>query len=257
MKDEALRQQALVAELFGAPAQYASGCAQRGERRRRGLAAYRANAAAIAERVIAARHPVLGALIGSEALAVLARSLWRAEPPRRGDLACWGEDLAAYVEAQTALAEWPYLGDVARLETAIAACEAASDMALEPASLALLSAHDAAALRLRLAPQVQLLASRWPIARIHAAHGPGASAQDFEAARIALALGEGDRVVVFRKGWRASVERIDAAGFAWMDALSHGESLLQAQDDAGPDFDLAAWLTRAVAAGWLQRAECL
>lgn len=257
MKDEALRQQALVAELFGAGGQIASGCAQHGERRRRGVAAYRANAAAIAERVIAARHPVLGALVGDETLAALARSLWRAEPPRRGDLACWGDTLAAYIEVQAELSEWPYLGDVARLEAAIAHCESCADAAPEPATLALLSERAPAGVKLRLQPHVHLLVSRWPIARIHAAHVPGASTADFEAARRALALGEGDAVVVWRRGWRAIVERIDQPVHAWMDALAHGDPLDEAHDIAGAGFDLGAWLARALVAGWLWRAETL
>lgn len=254
---EALRQQALIAELFGAPPDEAPGCAQHGERRRRGLAAYRANAAALAERAIAARHPCLAALVGGDTLAALAKSLWRAEPPVRGDLACWGEGLAAFIDAQPNLAEWPYLGDVARLEAAIARAEAAADVQAQPATLAVLAEHAPDRLRLLLQPHVHVLASRWPIARIHAAHALHADAAAFEAARVALALGESDAVVVARRGWRAGVERIDAPTWAWMDALQHGDSLEAAQAAAGADFDLAAWLARALGAGWLWQAETL
>lgn len=254
---EALRQQALMAELFGASPHASTGCAQRGERRRRGLAAYRANAAAIAERTIAARHPCLHALIGGQALGALARSLWRADPPQRGDLAQWGHALAGYLEAQSALAEWPYLGDVARIETALAQAEAAEYLEPQLDSLAWLAECEPQRLRLCLQPHVQVLASRWPVVRIHAAHAAGADAGAFEAARVALALGEADAAVVSRHGWRGVVARIDAATWSWMDALAHGDSLADALACAGTDFDLAAWLARAIDARWLWRAELL
>lgn len=254
---EAARQQALVAALFGADLDDAVGCAEHGERLRRGLAAYRSNGGAIAERALAARHPCLAALIGDEALAALARSLWRADPPRRGDLAHWGEALAEAIEARPDFAEWPYLGDVVRLESAMTRCEAAADAEPEPATLALLVEHASDALRLRLLPCVEIMASRWPLARIHAAHAPGAHADSFERARIALALGEGDALVVARSGWRAQVERIDEAAFGWMAAVARGASLAEARAAAGPDFDLSAWLARALSARWLWRAEPL
>jgi len=84
---EAARQRALLGALYGpadggrdAVALAAAGCAESGERALRGLAAYRGNAAALAERTLGAAHPTLAALVGPEGLAALARGLWRAAP---------------------------------------------------------------------------------------------------------------------------------------------------------------------------------
>ena len=55
-----------------------------------GLRAYRANAQAMAERALVAAYPVLARWLGDEAMAALARDLWRVHPPTRGDLAWFG-----------------------------------------------------------------------------------------------------------------------------------------------------------------------
>ena len=71
----------------------------------RGLQAYRANASALAQRALLFAYPVLQQLIGDEAFAMLARDLWAAHPPERGDLAQWGAALARYLTNAPALAE--------------------------------------------------------------------------------------------------------------------------------------------------------
>jgi hypothetical protein len=81
----------------------------------RGLQAYAANAGASAERALAASFPTVQALVGDEAFAGLARACWRALPPERGDLACFGAALPGFIEADTLLADVPYLADCARL----------------------------------------------------------------------------------------------------------------------------------------------
>lgn len=250
---EAARQAALMAALQAREAVPPPGLREQGERARRGLGAYRANAAALAERALQARYPTVAAMLGAEDFAALARALWRAEPPVRGDLALWGDGLPAFIEAERDLAPWPWLADSARLDAAVACCEAAADAQTERASLALLAGEDPAALRLRLRPGAALLASAWPIATLHAAHHGGA---DLEAARAALAAGRGEAVLVAREGWRARVSALDAPDFAWMRALAQGATLAAALAAAGPIFVFDAWLVRALQQGWLWRAEC-
>lgn len=252
---ESRRQSALLEALIGGgePAAQAA-LRERGARLARGLVAYRANAAVVAARALEASYPTVAAMVGAEDMAALARALWRASPPRRGDLAQWGHDLPAFIEAQRDLDPWPYLADCARLDAAVRRCETAPDVAAEPGTFALLAEHAPDALRLRLLPCVQLVSSRWPIGTLHAAHRePVESA--FAEARQALAERRAEAVVVARSGWRARVAAIDASGFAWMRALQDGAPLSAALDRAGPGFAFEAWLTTAVQRGWLHRAE--
>lgn len=266
----AARQGALLAALHGAPLVSAAGLAEAGERLQQGLAAYRSNAQAVAERALQASYPTVHALVGQDDFAAVARALWLAAPPERGDLAQWGGGLAAFIEAEADFDEWPYLGDCARLDAAIQRCESSADATLERDSLALLAERAPEAVRLVLLPCIQLLASRWPVATVHAAHahvaqahaaptdppGPATDAEDpFAAARAALAAGRAEAVIVARSGWRAVVHHADAGEIAWMLSLQRGESLALALAAAGDTFDFSAWLVRALEQGWLWRAE--
>jgi hypothetical protein len=252
---EAQRQSALLAALFGAEPSPDAVLAEQGERRRRGLAAYRANAATLAERALAASYPTLQHLVGAEDFAALARALWRQHPPRRGDLAQWGCELPEFIETERSLDPWPYLADCARLDAAVARCEAAADAALERDTLALLAEHAPERLRLVLLPCIQLLRSGWPIATLHAAHRTADDDDAIERARVALALRQGEAVLVARAGWRAEPCVLDDASWRWCAALAAGASLATALAAAGDGFDFQAWLLRALQQGWLLRAE--
>lgn len=257
---EALRQGALLAALLGAEPAAQARLAEQGARLQRGLAAYRANAASVAERALVAACPTLRALIGAQDFARLARALWRHAPPRRGDLAQWGHELPAFIEAQRDFDEWPYLADCARLDAAIQRCESAADAALERDTLAWLAEHPPAALRLCLLPSVQLLASAWPVATLHAAHQRDSACEDgdaFAPARAAIAQRCAESVVVARSGWRATLTVIETPQCAWMQALQARASLADALQAAGRAFDFNAWLVQALQRGWLWKAELI
>lgn len=140
----------------------------------RGLQTYLANGDALAERSLAASYPVVQQLLGEASFAALACAVWQAHPPVRGDVAQWGEHLAAFMQADAQLASEPYLPDVARAEWAMHQSASLADQAPQPASFALLTApngqDDPTALYLRLAPGTSLLPSRWPVAAIVQAH---------------------------------------------------------------------------------------
>ncbi len=239
---EARRQRELLAALA---APRADGAASPG------LQAYRANAHASAERTLASACPTVRALLGAEDFAQLAREFWHAHPPQRGDLGEWGASLPEWLAAHPGLADWPYLADCARLDLALHRCERAADAVLDTASLALLSGAEPARLRLRLMPGVQALASRWPLASIHAAHAESDESL-FDIAHDRVHREQGEAVVVARDGWRGVVQRIDAPGQAFMQMLARGADLAQALDAAGESFDFAAWLANALRCHWLK-----
>lgn len=250
---EARRQQALLAAL-AAPgsAPTPPGLREPPARAARGLAAYRANAHALAERALAAACPTLQAMLGAEDFAQLAREFWHAHPPQRGDIGEWGGALPDWIEAHPSLHEWPWLADCARLDLALHRAERAADATLDADSLALLQSADPAALRLELRPGVAVLAARWPVATIHDAHRPDAPPQAFEAVREAIAEQRAETVLVARSGWRATLQRIDAPTAAWTLHLLEGVALEQALGQAGESFDFAGWLVRALQQGWLK-----
>lgn len=203
--------------------------------RLRGLSAYRLNAAAVAERSLAAVYPQLRSQFGAEDFAAMAWAFWRWRPPLRGDLACWGQDLPEFLRQQPgAPAAWPALGE---LEWALHQAERANDASLDVASLQLLQQRGADQLGLRLRPGLQVL--RLDEQALALMDGPG------EPGAPSLPVG----VLVWRSQWRGRWRLLDAAEQACYAALLNGASLQQALDEAlvlDTDFDFTAWFQQAL-----------
>ncbi len=257
---EAQRQQALLAALWqGSDEAVAPVLQQTGARAAQGLAAYRTNAAAVAERALAAVFGTVQTMLGADPFKHLSREFWRVHPPERGDLGEWGDAFPAWLQAHTAFTAWPWLGDCARLDLALHRCERAADAELNAGSLGLLETADPEHLLIELMPGTAALASAWPLATIHRAHHlPEAETADpFADVRAALAAHRGEPVIVARAGWRARVHAADAPTLAWTQALLQGVPLGTALEQAGADFDFGHWLASVLRDGGLKEVRRL
>jgi hypothetical protein len=214
----------------------------------RGLKAYQANGHALAERALLAAYPVLAQMLGAESFAALARALWHAFPPLRGDMALWGDTLADFVAASAQLAEDPYLADVARLEWALHTCASAADAELQPTTLALLGSHDLDALQLQLAPGAAVLRSSWPVVSLVRAHTDGGVTLS-QAASL-LRAGHAEDAVVWRQAYHPRVRQAVPGEVALLSALLQGGSLGMALD-AAPSLGIQTWLADALQSGLL------
>lgn len=255
--NESDRQRALMAALLGRDDGSAlSGLQQSPERIQRGMLAYQANAGASAERALAASFPTVQALMGEESFAALARVFWHARPPERGDLACFGEALPAFIADSEQLADVPYLPDSARLDWLLAAAERAADEVADSSTLSLLAEVDPSQLRLRLMPGAAVLSSVYPVVSVWLAHQHGEdAAAHWAQARAALADGVGEPALVWRCRWRAVALTVSEATARWMQCLLRGETLDVALSQAGEGFEFEPWLVQALQQGWLARAE--
>lgn len=225
---------------------------------RRGLRAYQANGLALAERALGAAYPVLAQLIGDENFAPLARHFWRRHPPSRGDMACWGDGLAGFLEASSQLADEPYLGDVAHIEWALHEAATAADAQPDLNAFALLSTTDPAEVTLTLGAGVFLLASAYPVASIVNAHLLGEPA--LAEAGALLRAGAAEHALVWRQGFKPRVCAITAAEYALLAALQAGDSLEAALGSAlecAAAFSFENWLGRAVQDGLVTGARRL
>ena len=181
----------------------------------RGLQAYRANAKALAGRALAGTFPRLQEELGEADFAAMAWVFWRAFPPRSGDLADWGDELAGFLAAQAGMD--PQLVEQTQLEWALHEAERALDETIDAESLALLDSGDAERLRLRLRPGTALV---------------------------------GSKLLVWRRGWRAVSAELDEATARFTQAQLSGASLA-ASLEAAEGLDFAAWLQDALRQGWL------
>lgn len=172
-----------------------------------GIQAYRGNGHASAERALAAAYPVLRALLSPESFDALARRYWHHAPPQVGDLARWGADLADFLADEPALADVPYLPDVARAEWALHRAATAADGVAVPASFGLLGSRDPSMLRLRLAPGTALISSPWPVATVILAHQT--EPPDLRVAAARLHAGIGENVLIWRCGLQPKLRALD------------------------------------------------
>lgn len=220
-----------------------------------GLRAYRANAQALAERALVAAYPVLARWLGGEAMAALARDLWRAHPPARGDLAWFGAELAAWLPRVPEWADMPYLADLARLEWAVHRAHTAADPADTPPDLQALAGEGAEALRVRFVPGSALVDSAWPVLTLWQAHQVPADAEPALApVRAALAERRGEAAWVWRRGHRIELALLSPGEAAFHVHLLAGETLgptLAAALGRDPLFSFEPWLMRALREGWL------
>lgn len=204
---EAERQQWMLATLWRRERDVGPSAWLRGDQatQQSGLAAYRGNAAAVAERALAAAYPTVRMLLGDESFAMLARAHWHAHPPTRGDLAWWGDALPGFIAADPQLADEPYLADVARVDWAVHRAESATEADPAPGP-------HGDAVAPSLPPGCALIDSPWPVASLWRAHHRAAAGEDgdrFAAVRQAMTEGRGEHALVWRDAGVGQVMAID------------------------------------------------
>lgn len=217
----------------------------------RGLQAYRANGHALAKRSLHAAYPVIEQMMGSDNFAALSRDFWHRHPPTRGDLAHWGDALPAFLASSEALADTPYLADVARVEWALHLAASAADAVVDPASFARLSEPDATGLALTLSPGTVLVSSRYPVASLVLSHRQEHPSLKQAAERLRDAVPE--TALVWRQGFQPRLAPVNSAAAALLSALLQGldlptalDAALAAKADETQAFNLSLWLTNAV-----------
>jgi hypothetical protein len=246
----AKQQQALLALLFDWPAQNATNniALYVDNSWARGQKVYQANGHALACSALRAAYPVVAQLVGDKSFDALARALWHAKPPRRGDAAQWGDGLPDFVHSSEQLADTSYLADVATLEWALHCAASAADAVADPSSFTLLSEHDPLNLQLLLAPGCTSLSSPWPVVSILNAHLHQSPA--LEQVGQLMRFGVQEDAVVWRSGLQVKVRLAQAGEAAFVANQLTGLSLGAALEQAKV-LDIGAWLPMAVQSGLL------
>ena len=217
----------------------------------RGLNCYKANAHAVAERALSAAYPVVTAILSVESMAQLARALWHTHPPQHGDLAQWGDKLAAFVAISPQLADLPWLADVARMEWALHRADGAPDAVTDLSTLARLAEEDPAQLTLRLAPGLQMVRSTFAVVPVVLAHRlPTEQARATALAQLGnpWCPSGTEHACVWRVGHQPpELQTATEAEAQFVTALQAGQPLLSALE--GCDLDFSAWLPDALQQG--------
>ena len=244
------QQTALLDALFASPQHPAAQTAAPTDRLPftggRGLRAYQANATALAQRTLRAAFVVLEQLMGAEDFSRMAVDFWHKHPPKHGDLAQWGDALPVFLHGNPQLADEPYLADVASVEWAIHQAAMAVDPVADMSSFARLAGHHAADQKLRLASGCCVMASRFPVASIVAAHLH--ESPTLERAGELLRAGVAENTLVWRKGMRPQARPCSTAEANLIQAMANGHTLGEALA-AADGLDFGVWLPQAVQEG--------
>ena len=204
--------------------------------RDRRVAVYRNNVAASLVGVLRAHFPVIERVVGTEFFEAAAVAFVRDAPPVSPVLAEYGEGFASFLAGFAPAADLPYLPDVARLEWARTVAYNAADGA--PVGIERLAAEsDLGAVRLRLHPAAQVVASPWPIVSIWQTN-----AHDAEVRRVRAG---GEIALVTRPALDVRIERLPAGGHSFFDAVRRGRPL----GEAAVDVELVPTLALLFAAG--------
>lgn len=263
---EALRQQLLLRALWrDSPPQAPDDALQAWLQQPRegaavqGLAAYRANAAAIAERALVGAFPTVAALVGEQSFAALARDCWQQHPPVCGDLGEWGAGLPELIAANPVLASEAYLADSTRLDWLVHLASRAADGPGDAPALEALAQYPPEALQLKLRPGCAVLASDWPVVAVWQAHQtrPEPGDDRFAAVREAFAAARAETAFVRRDGLAVRVDALAADAAAFTAAVLRGASLAAALDAAGEQFAFDQWLVQALQQRWLLAVQAL
>jgi hypothetical protein len=197
---------------------------------------------------LALTYPAVGALVGAEFFAQVARLFIQAEPPRAALLSLYGDAFPDFLARHEPVRVLPYLPDVARLEWAVeCAARGPIDGGGPPCA-----DIDLGGTRLTFVPSLTLLRTVYPAQPIWRAvreqDGDALSRIDTAPAPAVLAIwreADGAAVISVGAGSAAFIEDLLASGTA--------ESAINAAAAADPNGDPIAAITREILAAGFAR----
>lgn len=214
---------------------------------------YRNNVVASLADSLKGAFPITSHLLGEGLQRALMVDFVRAHPPKSAVLSAYGADFPGYLAQHPATKARPFLGDVALLEQRrIEAYHAADAPVFDGATLSGIAPEILSAGTLVVHPAVRLVASRFPIATIHAIEKASLDGATPETGRAAVDMRRGEAVLIARPLYDVTSQPIGKGDFAFIKACARGVPFGAAADDgfqADPDFDFQASLTLCLSAG--------
>jgi hypothetical protein len=207
------------------------------------MAVYRNNIASALINALRVRYPAVANIAGKKAFAELAGSYALANLPSDPVLIHYGGSFPEFIAGSETSGEFPWLADVARLESLWwNAYHAAEAEPLAAQALAGMPAEKLFDLALRFHPSASLFSSPYPVGSIWEACKQGL---DWRGA----AEGSSERLFVVRPRAEVHVSKIGEASHAFLSQLMSGKPLGPAYETlaaAFPGFELNRELTSLI-----------
>lgn len=196
---------------------------------------YRNNVAVSLSDALEAAFPVVRKLVADEFFRAMAGVYIRRFPPSSPLMMYYGEHLPQFLTRFEPTANHRYLPDVARLELGLRTAYHAEDAApIDGQALAAIAPDDLMALRMTIAPAVQVIQSKdYPIHAIYMANTRSDAPKPEPGA---------ESVLITRPQFDPMLHKISNADATCINALMKGESLGMALAQAGDSLDLGATL---------------
>ena len=205
---------------------------------------YRNNVVASLTTALHEGFPAISRLLGKQNMDGVAGLYLRRFPPTSPILSAYGADFGAFLDTLPQITHLPYLGDVARLEWLLLRAYHAEDTpAIDPSTLAAMSADAFDTAHLRFAPSLGLLASKWPVHEIWSyATQENAPKPD----------GHAQTVLILRRNFDPEIHPLGGGDAAFITSAGAGDTLqtaLACANQSDPRFDLSALLSLLLGAG--------
>jgi len=206
---------------------------------------YRNNFRLTVSHALASIFPALNTLLGEECFNAYAALYIERNPPASPVLSTYGAAFPDFLEEQDALSNFPYLGDVGRLDLAWNNAFHSTDT--EPLTPEELQQTLLKGIEILLHPSVHLVQSKQSILQIwRAARNP-------EDPDIQIELNNCDEfLIVARPQYEVSVSLVDGGTFAMLEAMKKSLSFYEAIEIAmavSPDFSLEGSLSNLLVRG--------
>lgn len=218
----------------------------------RRYAVYRNNVTVGLVRALEANFPVVRRLLGQEYFAGFARDFAQGHPPQSPLMFQYGADFPEALACAADLASYPYLADVARLETLWRESYHAVDT--NPLAADALGSIDPEILfdcRFVAHPAARLIQSRFAIYAIFVASRSDAEIHVSDPMRPQF-------ILVTRPHYDVAIHELTSEQFGFFKALMGGESLGDAVDRSAtidPNFDLSGTLALMLQSGAFQSVQ--
>ena len=198
---------------------------------------YRNNVASALTNSLRVRYPVVEELVGREFFGMMAREFISEHKPVSAMLITYGANYPEFISSFAAAAPVPYLGDVAKLESAWwISYHAADAEPLNRNALAGLSPEAWGETHLRFLPSVKILSFDYAAVSIWQAHQNNGPSMPSLVTKAECAL-------IHREGSQVMVHSLTQDMHLFLDILAQGGTLLDAYErasDHNEGFDILA-----------------
>ncbi len=214
------------------------------------IAVYKTNARSLHISVLKDAFPICRKILGDNYFVQISKVYFKSNPSISFDLNQYGETFSEFLDeliiSRPELADYQYLGDLARLEWKIqSAYFSKEDIELDLNKLEKLCRDSSDSMRFHLQPSVSIISAEYPVLKIWTAHQDNkmSGQQNFQC--------EQEKICVYRKGVEIKAESIDTQTYCLLTAIKNEKCLSEIADHFDSSELLNSSLAMALQKKWL------